>query len=64
MGMVDQVLRPAEPAPLSGRLAEVERILDEARDPSGLSEAEAVARIAQIVGAAQDRGDIYQKPLG
>lgn len=64
MGMVDQVWKTVETAPLSGKLLEIDAILTRVSDPKdGLSEDEALRAIAAIVSPARS-GDIYQKPLG
>lgn len=65
MGMVDQVIRTVAAEPLPGKLGEIERILDRARD-GVLSENAALEAVAEVVEAAQ-RGSTattYQKPLG
>ncbi len=64
MGMVDQVWKTVETAPLSGKLLEIDAILTRVSDPKDeLSEEDALRAIAAIVAPARG-GDIYQKPLG
>ena len=64
MGMVDQVYREVEVAPLTGVLAEIQRVLDRVRNPGdALEEQEALASIARLT-AKPDRSPVYQKPWG
>jgi len=63
MGMVDQILKTVETAPLSGKLMEIDAILTRVSDPEDtMNEDEALRAIAAI--ATPRPSDIYQKPLG
>lgn len=65
MGMVDQVMKTVEVAPLSGKLREIDAILARVSDPKdGLSEDAALSAIAAIVAPPRSSGEIYQKPWG
>ena len=64
MGMVDQVLRTVDIAPLSGKLREIELILSRVGADGGLSEDEALEAISSVVGKTRPSGPTYQKALG
>lgn len=64
MDIQEQQFSDEQSAPHSDRLAEIEAVVMEARDPvSALGEREALRRIGLIV-ARGTSGETYQKPLG
>ncbi|HEX8470292.1 MAG TPA: hypothetical protein VF633_04200 [Brevundimonas sp.] len=64
MSILDQVVKTVETAPLSGKLREIEAILERVSDPGDELDQDAALRaIAAIAGSSRST-DIYQKPLG
>lgn len=64
MSVLDQIIRTADPAPLTGTLGDIDAVLARVRDPSaGLDEATALSEIRRIVSPPAP-AEIYQKPLG
>lgn len=65
MGMIDQVMKTVEIAPLSGKLQEIDAILARVSDPGDdMTEDAALRAIARIAAPARSSVGIYQKPLG
>lgn len=64
MSVLDQIIKPADPAPLEGKLGEIDAVLARFQDAGGnLDEAAALAEIRRIVSPSPSC-EIYQKPLG
>lgn len=64
MDIQDQQFSDEQDAPNADRLAEIEAVLEKARDPvSALGEREALRQIG-LIAARGTSGETYQKPLG